>query len=173
MAEEVEEATATEESGTPEATPPWGSAEEFNPEKAWDLIQNVRSDKDTLKSENEALAAQVKAFEDEKLSDQEKAERDRQEQATASATLASENAILKAVIKHGLTDEDVELLQGIPAEQIAQRAEKLAARLGTGAPKQNPLQRTPKEALRGGSDPSTPAQSGDWLRAMLANKDQL
>lgn len=29
-------------------TPPWGSDEEFNPEKAWGLIQNLRADKEKL-----------------------------------------------------------------------------------------------------------------------------
>lgn len=28
--------------------PPWGSDDEFNPQKAWDLIQNLRADKDKL-----------------------------------------------------------------------------------------------------------------------------
>lgn len=29
-------------------TPPWGSDEEFNPEKAWNLIQGLRADKEKL-----------------------------------------------------------------------------------------------------------------------------
>jgi hypothetical protein len=45
---------ATPPAATPPATPPepqappWGSAEEFNPEKAWNLIQALRADKDKL-----------------------------------------------------------------------------------------------------------------------------
>ncbi|MFB9283159.1 hypothetical protein ACFPRL_27185 [Pseudoclavibacter helvolus] len=31
-------------------TPPWGSDEDFDPKKAWQLIQNLRSDKETLTS---------------------------------------------------------------------------------------------------------------------------
>lgn len=37
--------------------PPWGSAEEFNPEKAWTLIQNLRADNDKAKG-------RVREFED-------------------------------------------------------------------------------------------------------------
>lgn len=32
------------------STPPWGSDEDFNPEKAWNLIQNLKSDKAGLQS---------------------------------------------------------------------------------------------------------------------------
>jgi len=32
----------------PTAAPPWGSDEEFNPQRAWDLIQNLRGDKEIL-----------------------------------------------------------------------------------------------------------------------------
>ena len=34
-------------SETPQ-TPPWGTDEEFNPERAWNLIQNLRTEKDGL-----------------------------------------------------------------------------------------------------------------------------
>jgi hypothetical protein len=44
-----------------EKQPPWGSAENFSPEKAWELIQNLRNEKSgdpTLKTELEQLRAQ-------------------------------------------------------------------------------------------------------------------
>ena len=40
-------------------TPPWGTAEEFDPEKAWNLIQSLRDDK--KKSDDKAIAAAVEA----------------------------------------------------------------------------------------------------------------
>ena len=47
-------------------TPPWGSPEDFNPEKAWNLIQALRADKeqlqaarDTLTQERDTALAQV------------------------------------------------------------------------------------------------------------------
>lgn len=34
----------------PSQAPPWGSDEDFNPEKAWNLIQNLRGDLDKVKN---------------------------------------------------------------------------------------------------------------------------
>lgn len=39
-------------------TPPWGSDEEFNPEKAWNLIQNLRSENKTLKDSQTTAQAE-------------------------------------------------------------------------------------------------------------------
>lgn len=36
-------------------TPPWGTPEEFNPEKAWNLIQGLRADKDQLQAAKDSL----------------------------------------------------------------------------------------------------------------------
>ena len=170
---EVVEATPSVEA-PPTSTPPWGSDEDFNAERAWELIQNLRSDKDSLKTKADEYSSKVREYEDAKLTVEQKAARDLKEQQESYATLASENALLKAAIEHGLSADDMELLRGLPADAIAERAAKLAARLvGTGAPKQNPLIRQPKEALRGGSTPNTPNETGDWLRQALAKTDSL
>lgn len=47
-----------------EKQPPWGNAENFNPDKAWELIQNLRTEKagdQTLRSELEQLRTQQAA----------------------------------------------------------------------------------------------------------------
>lgn len=48
--------------GGQQKQPPWGSDENFNPEKAWELIQNLRAEKsgdsDALREELEALKTQ-------------------------------------------------------------------------------------------------------------------
>lgn len=156
-----------------EPTPPWGSEADFDPAKAWNLIQNLRGDVEKAKArgaEADDLQAKIREYEDAKLSDQERADRDLEDQRTAAANLASENALLKAVIAHPeLTADDIELLHGIPSEAVEERAAKLAARLGAGTP-QKPLTNRPSEALRGGADPTKPATSGgtDWLRSALA-----
>lgn len=173
---DIPEADTGATSEAPDAgasTPPWGTNEEFNAERAWELIQNLRSDKESLKTKSDEYAVKVKEYEDAQLSTQEKAARDLEEAQTKATSLASENALLQAVIDHGLSADDVELLRGLPADTIADRAAKLAARVGTGAPKSDPLTRQPKEALRGGSEPNSPAQSGDWLRQMLTRTDSL
>lgn len=178
MADEVE----TPEPGTDpapvegaqggEQTPPWGTAEEFDAEKAWNLIQGLRSDKDKLSTRATTAEGRVKEFEDAKLSTEEKAARDLKDQQAAYAEMASENALLKAGIEHGLTADDLDLLRGLPADAIADRAAKLAARVGAGPQKKTPLTARPSEALRGGADPTTPPDvGGDWLRAALSRQN--
>lgn len=38
-----------------QTTPPWGTPEEFNPEKAWSLIQGLRADKEQLQAAKDSL----------------------------------------------------------------------------------------------------------------------
>ncbi|CAM3536443.1 hypothetical protein TSOC111612_01390 [Tsukamurella ocularis] len=69
--------------------------------------------------------AQIKAAQ---MSEQEKAEaatKAANERAEAAERRA---AIRDAVIDHGLTKDDIELLEDVPADKIADRAKKLAAR---------------------------------------------
>lgn len=55
---------------TPPATPPWGSAEEFNPERAWSLIQNVRTENTTLKDQLTAAQPILDAHEQQRRAEQ-------------------------------------------------------------------------------------------------------
>lgn len=52
MTEAAPEAQSQPQAPTGQAqqAPPWGSDEEFNPEKAWNLIQGLRADKEKLAS---------------------------------------------------------------------------------------------------------------------------
>ena len=168
--EPVETPSADAQPDDSAPTPPWGSDEEFDAEKAWNLIQGLRSDKDKLSARSTEFEAKVKEYEDAKLTAEEKAARDLQEQQEHAASLASENALLKAAIDHHLSAEDLDLLRGLPPDAIADRAAKLAARLGAGTPPK-PLTARPREALRGGADPTAPATGSDWLRNALAGND--
>lgn len=46
----------------PAVTPPWGSEENFNAEKAWELIQNLRKEKTPAPVDTSALQQQVAAL---------------------------------------------------------------------------------------------------------------
>lgn len=71
-----------------------------------------------------------------------------------------EAAVYRAISKHGLSAEDLELLEGVPADQLEDRAERLAARLKAS--------RTPSpKAGIGRETPPGAGQSGDWLRNAL------
>lgn len=153
-----EEAPPAGEGNQTEQTPPWGSDEEFNPEKAWKLIQNLRKEKDELKP----LAQRAKELEDSQKSEQQKLQ-EALEAATAEGSAAKTQAAkLTAALDHGLSKEDLDLLDGVPADQIAERAEKLAARLKTsGAP---PASRN--QGGDGGDPDINPNQLADRVEKM-------
>lgn len=54
-------ATQTPAPSAPAQTPPWGSDEDFNPEKAWNLITNLRDEVGTLKTARQEALDQVSA----------------------------------------------------------------------------------------------------------------
>jgi hypothetical protein len=87
----------------PDVKPPWGSADEFDPEKAWQLITNLRAQKgdatkqkelETKLAELEPLAQKARELEESKKSDlqritdrAEKAEKDRDAHASTATRL--------------------------------------------------------------------------------------
>jgi len=128
--------TTTPEAVKPEApTPPWGSDDEFDPKKAWDLIQNLRAQK------NDPTAAKKLAELEKFKADAEDAQRTESERLTLRAEQAekvaaekdSELARTKAALKFHLSEEDAAALDGIPVDRIEAVAERLASRTPTPA----------------------------------------
>ena len=95
--------------------------------------------KDSLKTAEERATEQQKALEHERDSAQ------------------AELAVLRAAMKHGLSEDDLELLEGLPADVVEQRAEKLANRI--------PKTRKPAPDPHAGreTEPSG-STAGDFLR---------
>lgn len=105
--------------------PPWGSDDQFQPDKAWRLIQNLRGEIDELKPK----VAKLRELEDADKTEAQKAA-DRAAEAEQRATRAEAQAArLDAAIRHGLTEEDLDLLDGVPADKVDERAKRLAERL--------------------------------------------
>lgn len=156
------------------AKPPWGSAEEFDPERAWNLIQNLRVERDEEKTKRTDVSARLKAFEDEKLTAEQKTARDLEESKGQLSEILAENALLKAGVEHGLSSDDLALLAGLPADSIPERAAALAARLadvGGDAGGKSDFSDRPKPNLRGGSNPGeTPEKTPEQIVAELYNK---
>lgn len=153
----TEEKSKEQEQG--QTKPPWGSDDEFNPEKAWKLIQNLRGDVEELKPK----AAKLRELEDAEKTEAQRLKDQLEAEQASNATSKTEVAKLKAAIKHGLSEEDLELLSGTP-EEIEQRAERLAARLaGTSNEEEQEggTGRRPKERLRPGASPSTEPEETD------------
>ena len=79
------------------------------------------------------------------------------EQITADRdTALAELAVLRAAVKHNLSEDDLELLEGLPADVVEQRAAKLAARVQPRSP------RTPDPHL-GRETPPIQQPAGDFL----------
>lgn len=111
-----------------ERKPPWGSDEEFDPAKAWKLIENLRGENTDLKDK----ASRLKEIEDAEKSDLQKAQEALESERSEHGSTKAQLALLQAAVKHGLSEDDLELLEGVPADQIEQRAARLAQRLGRG-----------------------------------------
>ncbi len=142
-------------------TPPWGTDEDFNPEKAWTLIQALRGDKATLTAERDELKTKVDAAEAATLTETEKIQKERDEAVKNGTDTATELAKTRAALKHGLSEADLELLGNGTPDEIAARAERLADRLGS-APKGAPIIGKPTEQLpRGGGDPDQTVEETD------------
>lgn len=109
--------------------PPWGN-EEFDPQRAWTLLQNVRGDLQRSQGRNRELEAEKSARERQQMSelDRTKAERDdlqRQLGQTRLEALKSQVAIAK-----GLSAEAMEFLSGSTQEELEANADKLKRMIG-------------------------------------------
>ena len=168
------ESVTTESDGhvrqTAEPQAPWErDGETFDPEKAWKLIQNLREEKEQLSTKNRAL-------EDEKLTKQQRMERDLNEANEKIKAYETRTAWAEAKAAHPmLNDDDLNLIGAGSPEEIKDKAAKLAARLEAQAAA-NPVNQTEPNAsnpmLRpqptGGNDPTTGDGGNDWLRSALS-----
>ena len=149
---------------------PWErNGEDFDPEKAWHLIENLRHEKEDLAQKN-------RAYEDEKLTARQKADRDLKEAQDRLAQVQAKAAWAEARAKHPcLSEEDYDLIGAGTPEQIADKAAKLAARIeaqaasDAGRKPTNPVLRANPT---GGNDPTTTptsSKSKDGVRDALEN----
>lgn len=100
--------------------PPWGSDAEFNPEKAWNLVTNLRSELGDVKANLEKSRKDASEIDLVRV----------QAQEAAAAKTEADLALLRseAARNHGLNGEQFEFLSELTtAEAIEQRALKLAA----------------------------------------------
>ena len=146
---------------------PWErDGEKFDPEKAWKLIQNLREEKDHLSTKNRAL-------EDEKLTKQQRMERDLNEANEKIKAYETRTAWAEAKAAHPLlTDDDLNLIGAGSPEEIKDKAAKLAERLEAQAASVSKNNQTEPDAsnpmLRprptGGNDPTGGNGKTDWIR---------
>ena len=145
----------------PEPKPWEKDGQPFDPERAWNLVQHLREENKGLKEKN-------RAYEDEKLTEKEKADRDLAETRAQIEQLRTEKTLAEIRAKYpALTADDMEFLGTGSPEELEQKAAKLAARLKTAAPSEpehlNPLRRQPS----GGIDPTGNGKPRDFIRDAL------
>lgn len=135
-----------------EKRPPWGSKDDFDPDRAWNLIQNLRNDLDKK-------SQKLDTIERSQESEQQRLERERDEALKSRDSTSVELARMRAALKHGLDDDDLDLLGTGTDDEIDERAKRLAERIGT--TKKAPASRRPREQMRGGGEPEAEPDETD------------
>jgi hypothetical protein len=147
--------------------PPWGADEDFKPETAWRLIQNIRNDLDKVKGERDELKTKNKEFEDASKSDQERLAERASNAETTAKTATAEAARLRVAVKKGLTETQAKRLVGETEEDLEKDADELLADFrkddgdGDGDGGQEPPQGRPRERLRPGAAPGAEPEKED------------
>ncbi len=147
--DEQAEPASAEQADTSEEKPPWGSDDEFDPERAWRLIQNLRKEKEDLKP----LADKAKELEKEQMSEQEKLVAERDELRSEQQRLAGETTALRVALRYGLTEEDLDLIGSDNEEKIEQRAKRLAELRTSSNASQRPEPKLAPTSVGGDAEP--------------------
>lgn len=153
---EAEEAAAA-------AKKPWGDDKDFDPEKAWKLITNLRGDVDKAKKRGDELASKVKQFEDSTKSEQEKAAEAAQAAQQQAEAATREAARLRIALKKGLTETQAKRLVGDTEEDLEKDADDLLSSFkdDDSSGDDDGARRTPKPRLRPGAAPSAEPDETD------------
>ena len=147
----------------PAATPPWGSADDFNPEKAWNLIQNLRGDLDKAKSAQQRL----KELEDKDKTEAQRLAEERDTFKTKATEVEGELLRLRVGLAKGLTEAQARRLVGSTQEELEADADELLETFGSTGGTSAPPSRRPTERLRGGGEPD--AEPEPDLRKIAAD----
>lgn len=172
-------AAPAQEPTPPAATPPWGTEENFDPARAWTLIENLRAEKERL-SARPALTPeqQTQLAEYNRLVEASQTEAERQANVVATANTRAETAEAsairyKAAATYGVPAEHFDLLGSGTEEEVSARAEKirnlLAAQAAAAAttPPTTPPSTRPVEQLRPGATPGGTDSEDDAIYARL------
>jgi hypothetical protein len=145
------------------AKKPWGDDADFDPEKAWKLITNLREDVAKSKKANGELAAKVKDFEDASKTEQERAAEAAQTATQQAEAATREAARLRIALKKGLTETQAKRLVGDTEEELEKDADDLLESFkdDEGESDDGNSRRTPTPRLRTGAAPSSEAEETD------------
>lgn len=140
----------------PPTPKPWGDDANFDPDRAWALIEATRGDREKLKRERDDLAREKQAREDADKSEQQKLEERTTLAEQQAAASSREAARLRVALKKGLTETQAKRLVGDTEEELEADADELLASFiaQEDDPGQDPPRR-PRERLRPGAAPAS------------------
>ncbi|QOP64309.1 scaffolding protein [Arthrobacter phage Niobe] len=104
---------------------PWG--DDFDAERAWKLVQNLRTERDGLKTERDALKGERDALVTERDGLKTELQTKTEEVERTTKETARELALQKVFRKHPELEEFADLLTGDTEEELTAKAERLAA----------------------------------------------
>jgi hypothetical protein len=157
---EAEEAAA--------AKKPWGDDKDFDPEKAWKLITNLRADVDRHKKRADGAEAKLKEIEDSKKSE---SERDAEARAAAEKKAADAEldvTRLRVAMSKGLSETQAKRLVGTTKEELEADADELLETFKSegdgGSGSGSGSGGRPKEKLKPGAAPEAEPEENDPLK---------
>lgn len=152
---------------TPAAIPPWErDGVDFNPETAWNLIQNLRADNSALRAEKakivEDLAAQEAPESEPEPAPPAEPEHD---YAAELAAAQVENAKLRALAAAGLSLDLATVVAGSTAEEVEGNVAKLRESISA-APVSREVPPNPAQV----AEPAPANTALSWLDAVRGNR---
>lgn len=181
MTEPVTPAPAPTQEPAPSATvtPPWGSEENFDANRAWSLIENLRAEKAQLSARPALTPEQQKQLSEyQSLVEASKSDAQRLQDAAATAqrdaeTARAEAIRYKAAATHAVPADYFDLLGSGTEDEVAARAAKISALLAAQAAAQTPPPAgtppitRPLEQMRPGATPGEAETEDDVIMSRL------
>lgn len=164
----VQEAATETREDTPAAIPPWErDGVDFNPETAWNLIQNLRADNSALRAEKAKIVEDLAAQAPEPEPEPEPAPPAEPEHDYAAELAAAqvENAKLRALAAAGLSLDLATVVAGSTAEEVEGNVAKLRESISA-APVSREVPPNPAQV----AEPVPTNTAMSWLDAVRGNR---
>lgn len=164
----VQEAAPETSEDTPAAIPPWErDGVDFNPETAWNLIQNLRADNSALRAEKAKIVEDLAAHAPEPEPEPEPAPPAEPEHDYAAELAAAqvENAKLRALSAAGLSLDLASVVAGSTAEEVEANITRLRESIGA-APVSREVPPNPAQV----AEPAPTNTALSWLDAVRGNR---
>lgn len=162
----VQETAPETPESTPAAVPPWErDGVDFNPETAWNLIQNLRADNSALRAEKTKIVEDLAAQAPEPEPEPEPPAEPEHDYAAELAAAQVENAKLRALSAAGLSLDLASVVAGSTADEVEANVSRLRESIGS-APVSREVPPNPAQV----AEPAPPNTALSWLDAVRGNR---